>query len=120
VKRLDCGANTYLGTALYSEPTQYGLVDLMVSPVKPIQAHVGYRVNAVSGSTTTFNPRQVPGSLQSRYQTPFANVKWTTAKGWGFSGEWNYYAYGEDAAVGPTLPRDFHTNLYALGVHYEF
>ncbi|MDQ2840009.1 MAG: hypothetical protein M3Y72_03020 [Acidobacteriota bacterium] len=116
----DCGTNTYLGTARYDEPTQYGSFDVMVAPLKQVQAHVGYRINAVNGSTTTFNPRQVPGSLQSRYQTPFANVKWTTTKGLGLSGEWNYYDYGEQGAVGPTLPRDFHTNLYALGVHYEF
>lgn len=74
----------------------------------------------MSGSTATFNPRQVPRSLQLGYQTPFASVKWTTAKGLWLSGEWNFYDFGEQAAVGPTLPRNFHTNFYALGVHYEF
>lgn len=81
---------------------------------------MGLHRNAVSGSTATFNPRQVPRSLQLGYQTPFASVKWTTAKGLWLSGEWNFYDFGEQAAVGPTLPRNFHTNFYALGVHYEF
>jgi hypothetical protein len=116
----DCGTNTYLGTAFYDEPTQYGSFDFMFSPNKKVQAHAGYRMNAVNGSTEFLNPRQVPGSLQSHYQTPFGNVVWTVAQGWGFRGEWNYYDYGEGSAVGPTLPRAFHTNLYTLGVHYEF
>jgi hypothetical protein len=116
----DCGTNTFLGTFSYDEPTQYGSVDLMYSPVKKLQSHLGYRMNAVNGSTTTFNPRQVPGSLQSQYQTPFANVTWTVTHGFGLRGEWNYFDYGEQAPVGPTAPRDFHTNLYNLGIHYEF
>ena len=77
-------------------------------------------MNSVNGSTELLNPLAVPGSLQSYYQTPFANVLWTVARGWGLRGEWNYYDYGEGSAVGPTLPRAFHTNLYTLGRHYEF
>lgn len=77
-------------------------------------------MNAVNGTTEYLNPRQVPGSLQSKYQTPFVNVTWTVKDGLGFRGEWDYYGYGEDGPAGPTLPRNFHTNLYTLGVHYEF
>jgi hypothetical protein len=116
----DCGTNKFLGSGYYDEPTQFGSVDVMLSPGKKLQSHVGYRMNAVSGNTEFLNPRQVPGSLQSHYQTPFANVVWTVAHGWGLRGDWNYYDYAEQAAVGPTLPRAFHTNLYTLGVHYEF
>jgi len=116
----DCGTNTFLGTEYYDEPTQYGSIDFMFSPSKKVRSHVGYRMNAVNGSTEFLNPRQVPGSLQSHFQTPFADVVWTVAQGWGFRGEWNYYDYGEGAAVGPTLPRAFHTNLYTVGIHYEF
>lgn len=116
----DCGTNSFLGTGYYDEPTQFGSVDFRFSPEKRVESHVGYRMNAVSGTTEFLNPRQVSGSLQSQYQTPFVNVKWTVAQGWGFRGEWNYYGYGEDGAVGPTLPRAFHTNLYTVGMHYEF
>jgi hypothetical protein len=116
----DCGTNTFLGTGYYDEPTEYGSVDVMLSPGKKVQSHVGYRVNAVNGTTEFLNPLQVPGSLQSHFQTPFANVKWMVAQDWGFRGEWNYYGYGEQGAVGPTLARNFHTNLYTLGIHYEF
>ena len=116
----DCGTNSFLGTGRYDEPTQSGSVDFMLSPNKQIHSHAGYRVNSVNGSTELLNPLAVPGSLQSYYQTPFANVLWTVARGWGLRGEWNYYDYGEGSAVGPTLPRAFHTNLYTLGMHYEF
>ena len=116
----DCGTNTFLGTGDYDEPTQFGSIDFMFSPNKKVQLHVGYRMNAVNGTTVLLNPRQVPGSLQSHYQTPFANVVWTISRGWGFRAEWNYYDYGEAATVGPTLPRAFQTNLYTLGLHYEF
>jgi hypothetical protein len=116
----DCGTNKFLGTGFYDEPTQFGSIDFMFSPNKKVQSHVGYRMNAVDGTTEFLNPRQVPGSLQSHYQTPFANMVWTVARGWGFRAEWNYYDYGEESAVGPTLPRAFNTNLYTLGLHYEF
>lgn len=33
---------------------------------------------------------------------------------------WNYYRYGEDGRVGPTLPRNFHANMITLALHYEF
>lgn len=116
----DCGTNTYLGTGYYDEPTESGSIDFMYAPTAKVKSHYGYRMNAVDGTTEYLNPREVPGSLQSQYQTPFANVLWTVANGIGFRGEWDYYGYGEDGPVGPTAPRTFHTNLYTLGVHYEF
>ena len=115
-----CGANIYLGNAYYNEPTEYALVDFIYTPASKIKADAGLRVNAVHGSANFYNTRQVPGTLQSQYYTPFVKVAWTAPQGWGFRGEWNYYGYGEGAGVGPTLPRAFHTNLYTLGFHYEF
>ncbi len=116
----DCGTNTYLGSGYYDEPTQSGSVDFMYAPTDKVKSHLGYRMNAVDGTTEFLNPREVPGSLQSKYETPFANVTWIVKNGLGFRGEWNYYSYGEDGPPGPTLARNFHTNLYTLGVHYEF
>ena len=115
-----CGTNVYLGTGYYNEPTNYGSIDFMYSPMHQLKAHAGFRVNSVNGSTEFLNPRQVPGSLQSQYYTPYTNVLWTIKNGFGFRGEYNYYGYGEGAPVGPTLPRAFHTNLFTLGAHYEF
>jgi len=77
-------------------------------------------MSAVSGRTEFLNPRQVPGSLKSEYQTPYASVAYTVAAGWGFSGNWDYYGYGEGGGIAPIAPRAFHGNVVTLGMHYEF
>lgn len=110
----------FYGTSRYDAPTQYGSFGVTYSPVTKLQTGVGYRMSAVDGHTEFLNPRNVPGSLQSQFQTPYANATWTVAKGWGFRGDWNYYGYGEGSPVGPTLPRSFRGNVYTLGMHYEF
>jgi hypothetical protein len=88
--------------------------------VNRLRTGAGYRMTAINGTTVAINPRQVPGSLQSQYQTPFANASWRVRDGWGFRADWNYYSYGEGSPVGPALPRSFRGNVYTLGMHYEF
>jgi hypothetical protein len=116
----DCGTNTVLGTGYYNAPTQYGSFGVTVTPVEKVSGSVGYHINKVSGSTETLNPRQVPGSLDSSYQTPYVDVAWTMIRGWSAKADWNYYGYGESGPVGPTLPRTFHGNIYTLAVHHAF
>jgi hypothetical protein len=110
----------YFTNGYYDSPTQYGSFGLMFSPVKRLNSGVGYRMTAVNGTTVAINPRQVLGSLQSQYQSPYANAVWTVHPGWAFRADWNYYGYGEGSPIGPTLPRSFRGNLYTLGMHYEF
>lgn len=110
----------YYGNAYYDAPTQYGAIGIMLSPVKQFRSNFGYRMTAVDGHTEALNPRNVPGSLQSQFQSPYANLAWTIASGWTFKGDWNYYGYGEGSPVGPTSPRSFRGNVYTLGMHYEF
>jgi len=117
---VNCGTNTNLGTGYYDAPTQYGSFDITVMPVKRLRAGLGYRISAVDGTTEFLNPRQVAGSLQSQYQTPYANLALTLSPGFVWKGDWNYYGYGESSLVGPTLPRAFHGNVYTVAVHYEF
>ena len=115
-----CGSNIYLGNGYYNAPTHYGSIGITLSPVKALRSSFGYRMNSVAGSTQLFNPLQVPGSLQSQYQSPYANVAYTIAPGWIFKGDWNYYGYGEASPIGPTSPRAFHSNVGTLAIHYEF
>jgi len=115
-----CGTNIYLGSGYYSAPTQYGSIGITFAPVKKFHSALGYRMSAVNGTTEFLNPRQVPGSLQSQYQSPYANAAWTMAPGWIFKADWNYYGYGEGGPIGPTLPRSFRGNVYTLAMHYEF
>ncbi len=115
-----CGSNTLLGNGRYDAPTQYGSIGVTLAPIKKLRSSLGYRMSAVSGTTEFLNPRQVPGSLQSQYQSPYANVAWTVHPGWIWKGEWNYYGYGEGGPVGPTSPRAFHSNVCTIAMHYEF
>jgi len=77
-------------------------------------------MSAVNGTTEILNPRQVPGSLQSQYQTLYAKLTWTLYPGWVWKGDCNYYGYGEGTPFGPTAPRSFHGNVDTLGVHHDF
>jgi len=117
-----CIANgtPYFTNGYYNAPTQYGSIMFIFAPIKQLRSGLGYRMSAVNGTTTTINPLQVPGSLQSQYQSPYANIAWTVHPGWTFSGNWNYYGYGEGTPIGPTLPRSFRGNVYTIGMHYEF
>ncbi len=116
----DCGTNTNLGTGYYDAPTEYGSFSLMFAPLKTLHSNLGYQISAVNGATELLNPRAVPGSLQSKYQSPFFNLAWTLHPGWTWKGGWNYYGYGEEGLVGPTLLRNFHANMVTLAIHYEF
>lgn len=117
-----CVANgtPYLGSGYYDAPTQYGSIDITLVPIKKFRSTLGYRMSAVDGTTVFLNPRQVPGSLQSQYQSPYANIAWTLAQGWVWRADWNYYGYGEGTPIGPTSPRSFRGNIYTLGVHHDF
>jgi hypothetical protein len=116
----DCGTNTNLGTGYYDAPTQYGSIGVSLAPVRKFRSSLGYRINSISGTTEFLNPRQVAGSLRSRYQTPYANLAWTIHPGWVWKGNWNRYGYKEDGPSGPTSPRNFRGDVYTLAVHYEF
>ena len=115
-----CGSNTILSNFYYDAPTEIGSFSVTLAPLKTLRSNIGYRISSVSGNTVSDNPRQVPGTLQSKYMSPYANVAWTVHPGWIWKGDWNYYAYGEDGPVGPTLPRAFHSNVVTIAMHYEF
>jgi hypothetical protein len=59
-----------LSTGYYNQPTQYGVIGFMLAPVKRLHVNAGYRMSAVNGNSDFINARQVPGTLQSQYQTP--------------------------------------------------
>jgi hypothetical protein len=92
----------------------------MLAPVKRVHLTGGYRITSVNGTTTLINIRQVPGPLQSQFQSPYANVAISIALNWTWKADYNYYGYGEATPVGPTLPRPFHGNIYTLAVNYQF
>lgn len=110
----------FYGTSHYDAPTQFGSIGIVYTPATKVRTAFGYRMSAVDGHTEFLNPRNVPGSLQSQFQRPYASLAYTVAPGWAFSGNWDYYGYGEGSPIGPTAPRSFRGNVYTMGMHYEF
>jgi len=107
-------------TGYYNAPTQFGSFGLTFSPINRLHGKAGYRISAVNGSTDTMNIRQVNGSLQSYYQTPYAQLVFDLEQKWKWKADYNFYGYGEGLPVGPTLPRNFHANVVTLSVNYAF
>jgi hypothetical protein len=110
----------YQTNGFYNVPTQTGSIGMVLSPVKTLHGGFGYRGTGVNGSTNAINVRQVDGSIQSVYQTPYLNVAYDLEKNFQWKGEYNYYGYGEGIPIGPTSPRNFRGNLYTLSVRYAF
>jgi hypothetical protein len=110
----------FLGNGYYNYPNHFGSMSVMVAPAKRIRVHAGYTMTASSGTSEVLNSRQVQGSLQSKYQMPFADAVFDLAPGWSWKGAWNYADYGEDSPVGPTLPRAVHGDVFTLSVRHAF
>jgi hypothetical protein len=77
-------------------------------------------MSSVNGQAPPINIRQVPGSLQSQYQVPYANLVFDLDSNWSWKADYNYCSYGEGTPIGPTLPRSFRGNVYTLGIRYAF
>ena len=110
----------YQSDGYYDQPTQYGSFGVVSSPLKRFHVNAGYRISAVNGKTTFMNIRQVNGSLQSYFQSPYAGVAWDLEPKWTWKADYNFYGYGEGLPIGPTLPRNFHANIVTLAVRYAF
>ena len=110
----------FLGNGYYHAPTQFGSLYVALTPTPKLQFHAGYSVSASSGNSEILNERQIPGSLTSEYQMPSGDVAYQIHPGWFWKAAYNYYGYGEGSPVGPTLPRDFHGNMFTLSVRHDF
>jgi len=109
-----------LSTGYYNAPTQFGSAGFTLAPVSHVHLGGGYRITSNNGSADLINIRQVNGSLQSRFQSPYANVALDLISNWTWKADYNYYSYGEESPIGPTLPRNFRGNVYTLAVEYAF
>ena len=110
----------YASNGYYNAPTQFGSAGFMFAAAKQVHFRGGYRISSVDGNSDVVNIRQVPGSLQSQYQSPYGAVAIDIAKNWSWKADYNFYGYGEGSPVGPTAPRNFHGNIATLAVNYAF
>jgi hypothetical protein len=81
-------------------PTQYISAAVVLSPSKTIHSNIGYNLNYVDGSRFYNDHRDVAGSLDSKYQSPFASVAWTVHPGFIWNVQYNYYRYDEGGPSG--------------------
>ena len=81
-------------------PTQYGSAVLRFAPTEGVKWGVGYHITSVNGSRFYNDPRDVAGSLNSTWQSPFVNVAWTVRPGWVWKAEYDHYGYGEGGPSG--------------------
>ncbi len=84
-------------------PTNSGSAALRISPSNTLKGAVGYRINSVDGTRFYNDPRDVAGSLVSKYQAPFVNVAYTVHPGWIWKAEYNYFSYAEGGSSGAPL-----------------
>ncbi|MEO7029228.1 MAG: hypothetical protein ABI147_07465 [Acidobacteriaceae bacterium] len=110
----------FASTGYYNAPTQYASIGFVLNPVRKTHLNGGFRVSSVNGSTDAINIRQVPGSLQSQFYTPYANLTIDIVPNWSWKAAYDFYGYGENGPSGPTLPRSFHGNVTTLAIHYAF
>ena len=89
--------------------------DLYLPRLRSLHAVAGYRMSDTDGQAPPINIRQVPGSLQSQYQTPYGTLAYDLTPNWTWKANYDYYSYGEGTPIGPTLPRSFRGNVYTLG-----
>lgn len=113
------GSNVYLGNGYYDAPVTYFTGAFNYAPSKYFRMDLGGRFNNVNGSAEMLSPYQVPGALQSKYVTPYADLVINIAPQWSWHGNWNHQAYTESGPDGPA-PRDFKGDIFTLGVKYAF
>lgn len=94
---------SWFGRDFADAPTQSASVALMLSPVAKVHSNIGYRLSDVAGSRFFNDARDVNGSMNSKYQSPFVSLALTSRPGLTWKAEYNYFGYGEGGPSGPTL-----------------
>jgi hypothetical protein len=113
-------ANLFLGNGTYNAPTNFFSGAINYAPSHYFRFNGGARFNNTNGTAEQLNPLMVPGALQSKYLTPFADLQINIAQGWAWHGNWTHDAYTEQGPVGTTAARDTHGDILTFGVKYAF
>jgi hypothetical protein len=109
----------YLGTGLYNAPSNFFMGSINFAPSKYFKFNGGARINSTNGHAEFLNPLMVPGALQSKVVSPFADLQIYVARQWAWHGNWEHHGYDEAGGAGPA-PRSFHGDVVTLGVKYAF
>jgi hypothetical protein len=122
VASLPCPTFTGLFTTLgnFTNTDDFVHLAVRVKPVKRLSLALGYGITASDGTVLRLNSLQPFGVLNSRWQTPMAQIGIGLTSSLFFNAGWNYYGYGEDDVIGPTAGRNFHSNIATLSLKYAF
>ena len=110
----------FLGNGLYDAPVNFYSGAIYWAPKRLIKFGAGVRLNDTNGTSEQLNPLMVPGALQSKYSTPFAEVELKIASQWAWHGNFTRDEYSEKSPGGPLPQRNTSGNITTLGVKYEF
>ncbi len=91
---------SWYGRDFQDAPTQSVSAALMLAPNPKVHTNLGYRMSKVDGSRFFNDARDVNGSMNSNYQSPFVNLAWTSRPGLTWKAEYNYFGYGEGGPSG--------------------
>lgn len=115
---ISCGAPFLSGVSLYTNTSNFGSATLVFKPTKRVTAGLGYAITSTTGNTLILNPIAPTGPLDFNYHLPTASLAIAISQKVTFKTGWNYYDYNEKSDPGPTLPRDFRGNMFALSLRY--
>ena len=114
------GDNPLLIDGRYTNLTHYVMGATTLKPFHRLTMQVGYSVTSVGGSAPQFNSLQPLGTLSYNYHQPLANLAFDLGHNLTAKAGWNYYQYQEKSFIGPTDPRNFHTNNETLSLRWAF
>lgn len=115
------GASSYyLGNGYYDAPETFFSGAINFAPSKYFRFNGGATVNSQRGQAEQLNPLMVPGALDSKVVSPFADLMVNIAKQWAWHGNWVHHGYSEGGPAGTTAPRNFHGDVVTLSVKYAF
>ena len=112
-------ANLYLGNGYYDAPATFFMGTVTYAPSRLFRMYGGARYNSLNGAAEMLNPLMVPGALQSKTTTPFADLTVNIAPQWAWHGNWEHHSYNEPGPAGPAS-RDFGGDVFTLTVKYAF
>jgi hypothetical protein len=115
---INCGTPFLSGLSTYTNLSHFGSGTFVLRPWKRVTTGVGYAITSTSGNTLILNPIAPTGPLNFNYHLPTASLAVAVSEKLTFKTGWNYYDYNEKSDPGPTLPRDFRGNMFALSLRY--
>jgi hypothetical protein len=97
------GGKTWFARDFMHAPTNIASAALTFNATEKLRTNFGYMISTLNGSRFFNDARDVNGSMESTWQTPFFGVNYTMHPGLVWNAEYNFYGYGEGGPSGAAL-----------------